>query len=150
MKYGRPRKYDERFMKKFMKEQGYTIISVTKRSVRKVIWGSKALKSDHCLLIDAMIDAHEDSWLVLHKNVLWHNFHVERKFDGMYFLNNPTECVYLVWHPKWSSKPKDIKKHLEEAWKRAGFHASLPKEIQVPEGHALYSHLQNIFICKTL
>lgn len=91
----------DRAMKRALRKLGHTVIPVTKTSVRKV-WLSKALKPDHCLLINGMVDPMENSWLILHKNKLWHNFGVEEGFNAMYFLNNPTETVYLVWHPSWA------------------------------------------------
>ena len=88
-------------VRKILTKHGYSIYPITKSGIRKF----PRLRSDHCLLIDGIIDPEENSWLVMHKGTLWHNFHVER-VDPLYFFNNPTECVYLVWHPKWGEPSK--------------------------------------------
>lgn len=89
---------------RYLVELGYTVIEVTKNSVTSVDWSDYPLSSDHCLMINGMVDNQENTWWVLHKDVLYHNLYVERAFNSLFFLNKPTQDVLLVWHKKWAKK----------------------------------------------
>ncbi len=91
-----------RTLARYLVNQGYTVVTVTKNSVTNVDWSRYPLTPDHCLMINGAVDTKENTWYVLHKNVLWHNLYVEESFNTLFFLNKPTQDVLLVWHPKWA------------------------------------------------
>lgn len=86
---------------RFLRNKGYKTLEVTKMSVTNTYWFKTPLKPDHCLLLNVRLDVKENSMMVCHKNVLWHNFETIDELSNLYFLNKPTQDVIIITHPKW-------------------------------------------------
>lgn len=86
---------------KFLESKGYGVIELAKEDILKSDWFSRPLKSDHCLLINLRCDSSENTMIILHKNIMWHHYKEEIRFNNLFFLNKPTQDVLLVYHKKW-------------------------------------------------
>lgn len=87
-------------MVQFLKQRNFKVIEVTKNSVTNVYWENRPIRTDHCLLVISHMNTTEASALVMHKGVTWHNLRTE-DMDDLFFINKPTQNVYIVQHPKW-------------------------------------------------
>ncbi len=105
-------------MNKYLNSLGFTTITVSKNSIVNTEWTNYPLTPKHCLLLNVRCDLKENSWYVLHDNVLWHNLYRDENFNPMFFLNKPTQDVTLVWHPAWIIPPEPVIKPTSKRKKR--------------------------------
>jgi hypothetical protein len=89
---------------KYLKLKGYTVIELSKGGILSHgYWGDDALTKSHCLLINAHADSEENSLFIMHKNKVYHHFHLQSEDDPLFFFNKPTQDVLLIYHKKWAS-----------------------------------------------
>jgi len=90
----------------FLKSKGYVVVEVSKAGVLSHrYFGENPLSKYHCLLINANADAVENSLFIMHRNKVYHHFHLQTEDDPLFFFNKPTQDVLLVYHKKWESNP---------------------------------------------
>jgi len=86
---------------KYLKEKGYTVLELSKEDVLKGHWSTFPLNQRHCLLMSVRMNNEENSMFVLHNGILWHNFESEPYYNGLFFLNKPTQDVLLIFKKSW-------------------------------------------------
>jgi hypothetical protein len=82
-------------VKRYLRHRRWHVTTLTIRAVTNVEWTRFPLNDDHLLLLALQMDLEDQSWLVAHKGLIYHNFEVE-KFTGMYLLNKPVAEAYLL------------------------------------------------------
>jgi hypothetical protein len=82
-------------VKNYLRAHGWQITTLTIKAVTNVEWTRFPLNDDHLLLLALQMDLEDQSWLLAHKGLIYHNFEVE-KFTGMYLLNKPVAEAYLL------------------------------------------------------
>ncbi len=87
---------------KFLRDKGYTVVELSKHNVLNTL-GCWNITQEHCLIINACVDKVDNSMFVIHKDRIWHNFQ-ESAIEPLFFINNPTQDVLLVFHKKWKRK----------------------------------------------
>lgn len=97
---------------KFLKSKGYVVIEVSKGGILSHTYnGGEPLSKHHCLLINANSDAEENSLYIMHRNKVYHHFHLQVENDPLFFFNKPTQDVLLVFHKKWNKNHERVLSH---------------------------------------
>lgn len=88
----------------FLRNRGFTAVELTKNRITCLNYGySFPITKNHCLMINAKMDKKENSMFLLHKDKIWHHFEPESS-NSLFFLNKPTQDVFVIWHPKWNKE----------------------------------------------
>ncbi len=91
-------------MVKFLRSRGHTCITVSKMNV--INYGG--LSSQHVLLLNCYVDRYNNSAFVCNGGKVYHNFSGDVP-HLLFFLNQPTQDVILVWRKEWKKKKKKLK-----------------------------------------
>ena len=100
-------------VKNFLQSRGFKFGTVTKKnvtSVRRQGWfgwsdWNAPLGNQHVLLCGLLMAEYEASWVIIHNRKTYHNMQVE-DLNPLLLFNRPSDCVYLLWHPKWMKEAK--------------------------------------------
>lgn len=106
------RNWNDRNITAYLRNLNYTVLPITKNGITSLNpngneYMSFPLNRNHCLLLNCLVCKHEASYFVWHKDFVYHNFRPQR-VDNLFFINKPTQTVFLIWHSSWASKIYDF------------------------------------------
>lgn len=93
--------YSDRFMVQFLRKHKFTVQPVTHRGITSHKDNVYPIGRRHVVLTSQRFHRNEASWLVMHRNIIYHNFEIGGG-DMLDLINKPTLSVYCVFHPNWS------------------------------------------------
>jgi hypothetical protein len=94
---------------KYLKELGFTAIELTYHVVTrphgKPNWRRFfPVQKEHCLMINATLDRDDNSWFLLHNNIIYHHNHFQCNLSDnpLFFFNKQIQNIVLVHHKSWA------------------------------------------------
>jgi hypothetical protein len=89
--------YDDKFMTKCLKKEGYTVIPVTVASLTNAETTRYPLTSKHMLLVSQMLMKNEGTWSVIFGGeYICHNYQLDI-LTSLEFCNHPLLSVYCLF-----------------------------------------------------
>ena len=103
----RAKHWSDRAAIQFLRKYHFHVCQVTKCGVTNTdplsaAWDTPGdIDHTHVLLCNNLVCRDEASWFVITGNVQFHNFET-RELSPLFFVNRPSQSMYLVWHKKWA------------------------------------------------
>lgn len=95
--------WDKQFMARHLRKRGFKVKELTRFGVTNRQFAEYPIDGKHVILACCKFNETEASWVVVHRNKLYHNFE-KSKLRPYEFLNHPIISAFIVMHPKWAKR----------------------------------------------
>lgn len=102
-------------MVELLVKQGLWVFELTKSGVTNHISIQNHIKRNHILLINQRFNKRENSWQVIHKNQIFHNFQI-MDLNPLELVNRPIEKIYVIFNPIWNCVKYKKRKLPKNKW----------------------------------
>mgnify|MGYP002738072834 CR=1 FL=1 len=108
-----PNDWTEKFVIRFLKKRGFTVIPFTVCDATNFSSVSgeiqEFLSDNHVLLTVQMLSKNKASWAVMHNKIWYHNFQLYSN-TAISILNSPPLKIFVLHHPIWGMNGYEIDK----------------------------------------
>jgi hypothetical protein len=90
----------------YLKKRKFNVIQLSKFGITSISssYGAEdviPINENHVLIASCLCCKEEASWFLIHKNIIYHHLVSYKQLNPLFFINKPTQEVWLVKHPSW-------------------------------------------------